>query len=272
MKNKDTKNYHRLFRGIYLLPIIAAVALGWLIFAVNTPLFLWINGHHASWLDITMAHITSLGDGLILCLLLFFMFPIRGDITILCIEAYITSGLAVNTLKPIFDLPRPPAVFSPELIHVIGSAYKRGSFPSGHTASAVAAGLVMFLLLRSPLWRWCAIMLGLLVGYSRIYIGVHFPLDVYAGVLLGAVAAWVASRRQEKIRNWLAALQPKGLFILRNSSMGLMLAVGCYLLLWYPQTMPGVEWSAKFLGASAALLAIYQMLKKTDGFGIRGKL
>ncbi len=273
MKNNDT-NDRSMLRRVYLLPIITIVvlALGWLIFAVNAPLFLWINGHHSGWLDTIMAHITSLGDGLILCLLLFFMMPKRADLTILCIEAYITSGLAVNILKPMFNLPRPPAVFSPELIHVIGSAYKAGSFPSGHTASSVAAGIALFLLLRSSILRWCAIVLGLMAGYSRIYVGVHFPLDVYAGGLLGAVAAWVAAHRQEKVWKWLTNLSPKGRRILRGGTMGLMFAAACYLLLWYPQIMPGVEFSAKLLGASAALMAIYQILKNADDFGIRGRL
>jgi len=271
---KDKNDSCLLFRGVYLLPavVIAVGVFGWIIRRVNTALFLWINSHNSGRLDIIMTHITSLGDGLILCLLLFFLFPRRADITILSMEAYITSGLAVNILKPLFDLPRPPALFSPELIHVIGSAYKRGSFPSGHTASAVAAGLVLFLLLRSPMWRFCAILLGLLVGYSRVYVGVHFPLDVYAGGLLGALTAWVAARRQKKIRKWLNDLSLKGRRALRNCSMLLMLAAGLYLLLWYPEVMPGVELSAKLLGMSAALMAAYQLAKDVEGFGIRGQL
>jgi membrane-associated phospholipid phosphatase len=69
------------------------------------------------------------------------------------------------------------------------------SFPSGHAMGSLALVLTLFLLLRHSRWRWLSWTLGLLfvlgVGWSRMYLGVHYPSDVAAGWV--ASTAWVLS-------------------------------------------------------------------------------
>ena len=65
------------------------------------------------------------------------------------------------------------------------------SFPSGHTCAAFAAGMIW---LRTLPWRWgriAAVVLAALMGLSRLYVGVHYPSDVLAGAVIGALCAWV---------------------------------------------------------------------------------
>ena len=71
------------------------------------------------------------------------------------------------------------------------------SFPSGHTCAAFAAGLSWA---RALPWRWgriAAVVLAVLMGLSRLYVGVHFPTDVAAGAVIGALCAWAAWRAWE---------------------------------------------------------------------------
>jgi undecaprenyl-diphosphatase len=66
------------------------------------------------------------------------------------------------------------------------------SFPSGHTASSIASAVTL-----SRLWpagRLVLWSLATLVALSRIYVGVHYPLDVLGGAVLGLACAWMAQR------------------------------------------------------------------------------
>ncbi len=76
------------------------------------------------------------------------------------------------------------------------------SFPSGHSASAVAAygSLAVGGKKRRLLWV-PAVVLPLLVGFSRVYVGAHYPTDVLAGWLLGAVIVALIPWLRRKIRN-----------------------------------------------------------------------
>ena len=71
------------------------------------------------------------------------------------------------------------------------------SFPSGHTSSSFATATSLSLLypkwyVIAPSFLWAGS-----VGYSRVYLGVHYPSDVVAGALLGAGSAWLAHKANQ---------------------------------------------------------------------------
>jgi undecaprenyl-diphosphatase len=71
------------------------------------------------------------------------------------------------------------------------------SFPSGHTATAVAGAVVLSHL--APRWTPVFAVLAAAIAYSRLYVGVHFPLDVAGGAAIGAATALLllaAARRR----------------------------------------------------------------------------
>lgn len=145
------------------------------------------------WLPEAVRDVTALGSFSVLFLLVSFvvvqllLVGRRG--TALLIAGTVISGTIVSTvLKSLFDRPRPDLTGVAEVF--------TASFPSGHslisavtflTMGAVLAGTTSLMRLR-VLYFGAAIFLTLLVGTSRIYLGVHYPTDVIAGWCLGA--AW----------------------------------------------------------------------------------
>ena len=101
------------------------------------------------------------------------------------------SAIVANILKYTIDLPRPFEVY-----HFIKQLSVGGSptFPSGHTADAFAFATIASLVHRKWLIIIPCIIWAVLVGYSRMYLGVHFPSDVVAGAIVGATCSSVYYR------------------------------------------------------------------------------
>ena len=115
--------------------------------------------------------------------------------TVLAAGCAVVASLLVALLKESFDRERPPLAH-PEadaLVPLPDSA----SFPSGHAATAFAAAAAVSALhprLRVPLYG-----IAVLVALSRVYLGVHFLLDVIAGAILGAAIGYGAVRLWRRV-------------------------------------------------------------------------
>lgn len=103
--------------------------------------------------------------------------------------ALLASTAAVHVGKLLWDRPRPLLVLFD--VNIVGSPLFTRSFPSGHTSAAFAAAVACGAFL--PRARWVLLPLATAVGLSRVYLGVHFPLDVIAGGLIGGMCGWAAS-------------------------------------------------------------------------------
>jgi membrane-associated phospholipid phosphatase len=114
-------------------------------------------------------------------------------------------GLAVSSsvnsiLKLVFNSPRPYWVSE----RVQAYAYETSfGLPSGHAQNAVVVwGLLAAWIKRT--WAWiAAILLMLMIGLSRLYLGVHFLGDVLAGWLVGALILWAFLRLERPVLAWL---------------------------------------------------------------------
>ncbi len=154
----------------------------------NLALFLFLNHALQGMGDAFWENITLFGDPVLLLALLAPFVGRRPELLWAMALTVLLTTLGVHGCKAYFDVPRPPAVLPPESFHLIGPALKRHAFPSGHTAAAFAmAGL---LALHGKGWTaWLPVPVALLVGLSRIALGVHWPLDALGGALAGWMGA-----------------------------------------------------------------------------------
>lgn len=136
--------------------------------------------------------ITSLGDGgfwtISGILLLCFKKTRRVGITAL-ISLVICSLMTNQILKNIFARPRP----FQEITTIIPLIKKPMgySFPSGHTSSSFAAAFIYYRMLPKK-YGISALILAGMIGFSRIYLGVHYPSDILGGIFVALIGSMTA--------------------------------------------------------------------------------
>ena len=156
--------------------------------------FVFINAHHTGFFDVVFLCITQLGNAFVavpltgLCLVLRTSGRTRRNALIAAALAGTLTGIAVAQIKFAVNRPRPLTYFSeqqiPYAVHVVSDPLRARSFPSGHTATAFGAATLLVLICGR---RFTGALVGAaLVAYSRMYMGVHFPVDTVAGALLGS--------------------------------------------------------------------------------------
>ena len=170
--------------GIFLLIILFTIGL-------NTQLFLVLNGLSRFGGSYLWANISILGDTLFAAVLILPFIKKRKDLIWPLLLAGILSLLVSHLLKDCLDVLRPPAVLSSNIIHVIGPAYRHHSFPSGHATTIFTIAFILIVNIKKDSLRWLFLTISLVIGLSRIVIGVHWPADIIGGFLTGWTSAFV---------------------------------------------------------------------------------
>lgn len=161
----------------------------------------WVVVHRWAPLDALMLAVSTVGRvGLVWLALGFVAWRLdrrrAAGVWQMVLAASLATTLAEAVVKPIVHRPRPFEVVADAPL--IGGEPGEYSFPSGHAASSFAAAFALshvWPTARLPFWA-----LAVLITLSRVYIGVHYPLDVIAGALLGlAVGYFVIGRTRWRI-------------------------------------------------------------------------
>lgn len=181
---------------------------------LDNQLFSVLNGWHCSWLDPLMEALSSRNWLALLLLLLAALVLWRGGnrrrwaLLLLVITLAVSDYVSSSIIKPAVKRVRPCNVIgavhfldgdrgwvvTPE---VVERSWKRSwSFPSSHAANGMAVALWLGFLFRRGRYGWLT--LALAIGYSRIYLGVHYPGDVLGGLLVGWLLAWLALRLYDR--------------------------------------------------------------------------
>ncbi|MBI5626501.1 MAG: phosphatase PAP2 family protein [Nitrosomonadales bacterium] len=216
---------HALGKMRFILPPLMLITLGLSLWGRNwdRQCFLWINTTIPRALpdsllpvwDTTMITLTYLGDThVMLWMIMLISLPwwmAVGRKTPEKLSLYLVvfaivlvlATLVSQGLKEIAGTLRPAGVLPAEALRILGETLNYRSFPSGHTVTAFA-GICTLLPIIPAAWRWGALTLATGIGFSRIGVGAHWPIDVAAGAFLGIAAGMMGWR----IAFW---LQQKGL-------------------------------------------------------------
>ena len=103
----------------------------------------------------------------------------------LCMALALATVTVDYVMKPLIERQRP--FTSIPAVKVLAHRPKDPSFPSGHAGNAFAAATVLARAL--PAWQAAWWTLAVLIAFSRVYVGVHYPADVVAGALTGVLCA-----------------------------------------------------------------------------------
>ena len=153
--------------------------------AVNIALFRLINSNHHPVLDTFFTYYRYLGTGWVLIPTLVFLFAYRRWKIKPLLIAVAAETVVVHVLKQLISQPRPAV----ELANVHLLQHLRvHSFPSGDAALAFAIAAVVCRS-ESRVTQIALFSYAALVAYERVYLGVHFPLDVAVGALIGVLCA-----------------------------------------------------------------------------------
>ncbi len=158
----------------------------------DKQLFLYLNGFHTSWLDAAMVFFSKSKVWIPLYLIIVFnLFKNYGSkdglryVMLILFAVGFSDFVASGIMKPYFQRLRPCHDFLNEMI-LVGNCGGKYGFVSSHAANSFALFFSIYIIFgKRHFWTYFLLGWAIIVSYSRIYLGVHFPMDVFLGGLIG---------------------------------------------------------------------------------------
>ena len=157
-----------------------------------------MNNIRKDWLDPIVIFITHLGKaGIAWILLIMVLLVIKKTrrVGIACAMALVINVILCNfIIKPLIARPRPYDLYE-QIICIVKPQWDY-SFPSGHTWSGISSALII--LMDNRRRGIAAMIMAVVIAFSRLYLYVHFPSDVLAGAVFGVLMALLTEKIVEK--------------------------------------------------------------------------
>ena len=147
-----------------------------------------------------MVSITKLGDAGIVWIILtviLLLIPKTRKSGVYMAVALIADLIICNViLKPIVARIRPYSIN--QTVQLLVTPLKDYSFPSGHTAASFASVSALYFAGRKRMAAG-ALIVSVLIAFSRMYLYVHYPTDVLGGLIIGLLCGWIADMIIQKV-------------------------------------------------------------------------
>lgn len=183
------------------LPIILSALLAVFLFTLtyvlgNRDAFLLLNGDGGKFADYFFAIVTELGNGALWAVIAVWFYYKRKRFFPLALYTFLTSTVITQIFKYFIipDEPRPSKAITDAAYHFVESVelHTVSSFPSGHSATAFCIYFLLVLVYPHKWLMYAGFIYGIIVGYSRVYLAQHFPLDIAGGITV-AIASILIS-------------------------------------------------------------------------------
>lgn len=153
----------------FIMPVVTSDTLLRVIYGAGIAILLWRGDRRLRWLSLFSAVVLLL-----------------------------TDQVSSNLLKDLIARPRPCLELSQ--IHLLVDCGVGFSMPSSHAANLFGQAVLFSYHVRAA--RWYLVLFASLVGLSRIFVGVHYPFDVLAGVMLGFLVGGSAAVTFKRFEKW----------------------------------------------------------------------
>ena len=182
-------------KGILLSAVIATILFILTYWLGNNNFFLLVNGNLGKTADSFFEYYTNLGDGWcwLICLVLFLIYKKKKEILLL-VFGFVYTTIVTQSFKYLIlpNQPRPmSAIANKALVHTVEGVdiHLISSFPSGHSTTAFTFYLFACIIFHNNWVVYLGVIPAMLVGYSRVYLAQHFPLDVAGGMITAIVCS-----------------------------------------------------------------------------------
>ncbi len=172
----------------------------------DADLFRFINQAHQPWLDAPMEIISGkltwipLYGLLIYVLYKQYKLEFWKSVLYLISTVVFADQFSSSLLKPLFKRLRPCHVETfQSWIHLPAGCGGPFGFCSSHAANSFAIAVGFYLLTKHKKAGIALVFWASIISYSRIYLGAHYPLDVFVGALVGTVGAWGLFKTYERL-------------------------------------------------------------------------
>ena len=216
------KNYARLKPSLFYLPILLLIAMVLWLYSrdalsvdkyiqVQKDAFFFINFHLGQFPK-TLYNLTQIGDASVFLAFLSIFILYAPKMWEALLSASLLSLIFSNVLKNIFGVARPAVVFDNNSFIIIGNkAVGQASLPSGHSITVFTTlTVLMFAFMPEKLqykilWVSFIIITGLMIAFTRVGVGAHYPLDVITGSIIGYISGLIGIfiSREFKIWAWI---------------------------------------------------------------------
>ena len=204
LMRSTTASYHRKFNLAVALTFITALSLivASIVIGKN-DFFLLLNVDLGTLFDYFFRFWTNLGDGIVWVMVAILFFIYHKKKFPLLIATFMLSTLFTQITKHFIfsETLRPTAAIANfQMIHTVPGVelLSANSFPSGHTATAFCIFLLTSILVKNNWVVAIGFICALLVGYSRIYLAQHFPIDVGGGMITAVICLLISLAIQKR--------------------------------------------------------------------------